>query len=59
MEKTYTKEEVLELLEKQRKHCLSMSVLKRHEYNNPYSNCDGEVTYSIEEKSILDAKIVF
>ena len=59
MEKTYTKEEVSELLEKQRKHCSNMARLKRHEYNNPYSNCDGEVTYSIDEESILNAKIVF
>ena len=58
MEKTtYTKNEVLELLERQRNECAKKAKVKRHEYVNPYSDSDGEMWHSIDEKSILNAII--
>ena len=57
MEKLYTKDEVLKLLEEQRKECLDKSMIKRNEYVNPYSNSDGDISYIIDINSILNAKL--
>lgn len=58
MEKiNYTKEEVLELLEKQRELCLKKGKIKSWEYVNPYSDADGRISYYIDENSILKANL--
>jgi hypothetical protein len=54
--KTYTEDEVLLLLEKQREECYRKAKIKCAEYNNPYSNSDGMKEYYVEEDSILNAK---
>ena len=53
--KTYTEEEVLELLEKQRHLCHSNAEIKESEYVNPYSECDGRITRRIDKDSIINA----
>jgi len=57
MEKLYTRDDVLKLLEEQRKECLNKSFIKRHEYVNPYSDSDGDISYTIDKDSILNAKL--
>jgi hypothetical protein len=54
---TYTKEEVLELLKKQREICYLSAKIVEHEYVNPYSESDGEITRCIDRDSIIDAEI--
>lgn len=55
--KTYTEEEVLKLLKKQRENCYKNAEIIEHEYINPYSESDGHITRSISEESIMNAKI--
>lgn len=55
MRKLYTKEEVEELLEKQRSLCYRFAKIKETEYDNPYSESDGEISRSILRSSIMDA----
>ena len=57
MEKLYTKEEVEDLLEKQRIVCYWDARIETHEYVNPYSESDGEVTRQISKDSIMNAKL--
>jgi len=53
--KTYTKEEVEELLEKQRSLCYRYAKIEESEYVNPYSESDGEIIKKISKKSIMNA----
>ena len=53
--KTYTKEEVEELLEKQRSLCYRFAKIEQFEYVNPYSESDGEITRRVSEDSIMNA----
>ena len=52
--KLYTKEEVEELLEKQRILCYRFAKIEKSEYINSYSESDGEITTKVSKKSILD-----
>ena len=54
---TYTKEEVEELLEKQRSLCYRFAKIETFEYVNEYSDSDGEITRRISKKSIMNAKL--
>ena len=51
----YTEKEVKELLEQQRKLCFDNAKIVKIEYNNPYSECDGEITQIISFESIMNA----
>ena len=52
--KTYTKEEVEELLEKQRRLCYRYAKLEEFENLNP-SDCDNEITIQLSKDSIMNA----
>ena len=54
---TYTKEQVEELLEKQRSLCYRFAKIEEFEYINPYSDSDGEITRRISKDSIMNAKL--
>jgi hypothetical protein len=54
---TYTKEEVEELLEKQRSICYRNAIIEEFEYINPYSENDGQITKRISKDSIMNAKL--
>lgn len=54
-ERLYTKEEVEELLEKQRILCWRFGKIEESEYVNPYSESDGEITRRVSKSSIMDA----
>jgi hypothetical protein len=54
---TYTKEEVEELLEKQRSLCYRNARIEEFEYVNPYSESDGQITKRISKDSIMNAKL--
>jgi hypothetical protein len=53
--KTYTKEEVEDLLEKQRIVCYRDARIEEVEYVNPYSESDGEIIRRISKESIMNA----
>jgi len=53
--KTYTKEEVEELLEKQRSLCYRFAKIEQFEYVNPYSESDGEISTRISKDSVMNA----
>jgi len=57
MEKLYTKEEVEELLEKQRVLCWRFGKIEESEYVNPYSESDGEIIRRVSKESIMNAKL--
>lgn len=57
MSKLYTKEEVEELLEKQRSICYRFAEMVEPDCNNPYSDNDGIINRKILKKSILNAKL--
>lgn len=56
-ERLYTKEEVEDLLEKQRILCYRFAKIIESEYVNPYSESDGEITRKISRDSIMDAEL--
>lgn len=53
--KTYTKDEVIKLLNQQKEICLKSAKIIEHQYINPYSESDGQITRKIDENSILNA----
>lgn len=57
MEKLYTKEEVEELLEKQRIVCYRDGRIEEVEYVNPYSESDGNTSIKVSKDSIINAKL--
>ena len=54
--KTYTEEEVKELLKQQRENCYKEARIEEFEYVNPYSDSDGDITRRVSEVSIINAK---
>ena len=58
MERLYTKEEVEDLLEKQRILCYKFARIEESEYVNPYSESDGEITKKISRDSIVKESIL-
>ena len=57
MKTLYTPKEVEVLLEKQRSLCYRFAIIETHEYVNPYSESDGEITRQVSKDSIMNAKL--
>ena len=53
----YTKEEVEDLLDKQRSLCYRLAKIEEIEYVNPYSESDGDITRRISKDSIMNATL--